>query len=465
MTSGSVDPSGLVGGARHVHELEGQLDVARAERDAAVARLDKRGRRQRRRESIRRTVVAILAILVAILIPVTVTATWAHRTVLNTIAYVSTVAPIAEDPAVTSTLARIATDQIFTALNPQATITAALPPQAAFLAEPIANGVKGFIQDKANAALNSEQFRQLWVNANRRAHASLVKVLHGDSKAVVTENGQVVLDMVPLLNQVLQGVQQTASDLIGKDVTLPQLTGNELPSAACAKISAVLDRPLPATCGQIALFPADKLDQAQWAVRVFDRAVLALLILTPLLAIVMLLLSHHRRRTLLQAVIGTMLVMVVMRRAMFWLQKDLTNTGLPANKAARTVIVQDLLHGFFTASVWVLAVGLAIAVVALLTGPYRWAVQLREWVRSGVVALLRPIRSAAGRQAAGAWINRHVDAMRIAGGVVALLLLLVFEVSFVWLLIILAVLAAYEFWLYRIGAANRSATRAAPKLT
>ena len=104
---------------------------------------------------------------------------------LNTDAYVNTVAPIATDPAVTATLARIATNQLFAALDPQAKIADALPPKAAFLAGPITNGVKGFIQDQANNVLNSDQFQQLWVTANRKAHEELVKVLRGDSKALV----------------------------------------------------------------------------------------------------------------------------------------------------------------------------------------------------------------------------------------------------------------------------------------
>jgi hypothetical protein len=38
--------------------------------------------------------------------------------------------------------------------------------------------------------------------------------------------------------------------------------------------------------------------------------------------------------------------------------------------------------------------------------------------------------------------------MRVAGGLVALLLVLVLDVSLVWLLVILALLAAYQFSLY-----------------
>jgi hypothetical protein len=438
-------------------DVERELLHVRAERDAAMARLDDRARRKARGSAMRRWAVAVLVILTAILIPITITATWAHRTVLNTDAFVRTMTPVATDPAVTAALGRIATDQIFKALNPEPTIAASLPPRTAFLAGPITNGVKDYVQARATTALNSQRFEQIWVTANRTAHKALVNVLKGDSKAVVTTNGQVVLSIVPLLNQVLISVQQSASGLIGKDVTLPQLTGTELPSAACAKISAALNRPLPPTCGQIPLFPASKLDQAQWAVQAFDRAVVVLLIITPLIALAALALSRRRRRTLLQMFVGAILVLVVVRRAMMWLQDTLIDTGRPENKAARSAIVHDLLRGFFTVSAWALGIGLAVVLVAMVTGPYGWAVRLRGWIRTGAEATVEVTKGAYGRGAdasAGVWLRGHLDLMRVAGIALAVLLLLVFDVSFIGLLTILALLAAYQLWLHRVASAQ-----------
>ncbi|HTZ45012.1 MAG TPA: hypothetical protein VMB79_14210 [Jatrophihabitans sp.] len=454
MTSGSIDSPPIVNG-RPV-DLAAELERTRAERDAALARLDNRTRRVARGARFRRWFVGLLALLTAILIPLTATVTWAHRTVLNTSAYVDTVAPLAKDPAVTAALARIATDQAFAALDPQPTIAAALPPKAAFLAGPIANGVKGFVQDQATNALNTQQFANLWTTANRIAHEELMKVLDGKSQAVVTTNGQVVLSVVPLLNQVLKSVQQQASELLGRNITLPQLSGTELPSQACAKISQALNRPVPSTCGQIPLFPANKLDQAQWAVRAFNRLTVLLLVLTPLLLIGTLWLSHTRRRTLLQVSIGALLVMVVLRRSMMWLQKTLIDTGKPENKDARNAIVHQLLHGFFTVSVWVLGIGLAVVALALVTGPYRWAVASRRWVRDSAVSVWRLTRGVAGRardESTASWLREHLDLMRIAGGVLAVLLLLVLSVSWIGLLVIVVLLAAYEYWLYRLGRA------------
>jgi hypothetical protein len=458
MTSGSVHRPEDTAANAQAKAPDAELAEVRAERDAALAKLDKRERRRQIGGVVRRITVAILVALAAILIPLTATVTWAHRTILNTDEYVSTVAPLAKDPAITSTLARISTDQLFAALNPEPTIANALPPRAAFLAGPITNGVKGYIHDKANAALTSQQFQQIWTNANRTAHTALVNVLRGKSEALVESNGQVVLNMVPLLNQVLQSLQQTASDLVGKDVKLPTLTGNELPSQACAKISAALNRPLPSTCGEIVLFPADKLDQAQWGVRAFDRLMIALLIVSPLLVVGALLLTRRRRRTLLQLAVGTLLVMVILRRSVMWLQDKLISTGNPENEAARKSIATHLFGGFFTASVWILSIALAVVVMALITAPYQWAVASRNWVRTRAVAGWRLTRDAVtGHSAAGEWVLAHVELLRVAGGLLAVLLLLVVNVSWVGLLIIVVLLAGYEFWLYRLAAAARPA--------
>src|SRR5262249_10339861 len=155
-----------------------------------------------------------------------------------------------------------------------------------------------------------------------------------------------------------------------------------------------LGRELPDTCGQIPLFPADKLDKAQWAIRAFDRATWALLILTPLLVIAALLLSRRRRRTLLQLTVGALLVMVIVRRTMMWLQNTVVNTGRPENKAARSAIIHQVLHGFFTVTLWIVIIGLVVVAVALITGPYPWAVTSRAWLHTNSVAAGHAIRDA-----------------------------------------------------------------------
>ena len=66
---------------------------------------------------------------------------------LDQTGFEKTVVPIGTDPAVTSAVAVAITDQIFTSLNPEQIVENALPPRAAFLAGPITNAAKGYVQD------------------------------------------------------------------------------------------------------------------------------------------------------------------------------------------------------------------------------------------------------------------------------------------------------------------------------
>lgn len=434
-----------------------ELETVRAERDAAVKALDKRGRRARRRGRVRTIFVGTFVVLFAILLPVTITATWAHRIVLDTDTYVSTVGPVAANPTVQAAISRDLTNQLYATLDPQQKIEEALPPRASFLAGPIANGVKGYVQNAVNRVVSSQQFQDLWVAANKYAHGQLVSVLRGHSNAVNTNNGQVVLNLVPLLNEALKQIQPFVSSVVGRNVNLPSISGNELPSAACKRIADALDRPVPATCGQIPLFPAAQLHQAQRGVRAFDRAVLALLIITPLLFLISMWLSRRRRRTLLQLVIGGALGLVIFRRTLFWLQSDLINTGRPENKAARSVIIQHVLTSYFSITKWFLVGALVITVLALVTGPYRWAVKGRQGVVHAGAATVSFARASVASGVAASkdertvtWVRAHFDFMRAAGIVVGILLLLIFNVSFWGFVIIAALVAVYEIWLHRL---------------
>ena len=437
----------------------------RAERDAAVAALDRQGRRRARRSRARQVLAAVLVVVFAILLPVTITATWAHRTVVNTDAYVATITPIAASPEVQAAVSREVTNEIYAALKPQQIIASALPPKAAGLAGPLSNGVKGYLQEGISKILASPKFQQLWAAANRFAHAQLITVLNGDSKALQATNGQVVLNLVPLLNEALKNVQARASALLGKNITLPTISGNTIPAAACQKIATVIGRPLPATCGQIPLFPASALVNAQRAFRAFNGAVLALLIVTPLVFIGALWVSARRRRTLLQLAIGGLLGLVAVRRAVIWLQSDLTGHAKPANQAALSVITGQIFHGFFTVTMWFLIGGLIIVALALLSGPYRWAVAIRSWALRAGRATGHLGSALAGHASSGTtvgWIRRHLDLLRIGGAVAAALALLIFSVNWAGFLVIAALLALYEYGLHRLRPPEPAAPEPTP---
>ena len=112
------------------------------------------------------------------------------------------------------------------------------------------------------------------------------------------------------------------------------------------------------------------------------------------------------------------------------------------------LVLGDLLHGFFVLTAWVLGVALVVLVIAVLSGPYRWAAALRSSVRRAG----RSIAAARGgdRRGALAWIGSHAAGFQLAGAVVAGVLLLIVSVSWVSFLIIGVLLAAYEVGLQRL---------------
>ena len=447
--SGRQAPDGAIGPA----EPGEQVARPDASGDAAVSPPGKHEEPHTGRRRVRGVLAVVLVVLFAILLPVTILATWAHRTVANTDAYVATVGPIAASPQVQAALSAEITNEIYAALNPQQTIANALPPKAAKLAGPLSAGAKGYIQDAVNKVLASPKFQQLWVAANRFADTQLISALKGDSEALQTTDGHVVLNLVPLLNEALKGVQADASALVGKNVTLPAITTSTIPAADCQKIAAAIGHPLPPTCGQITLFPASSLTGAQHAYRAFNRIVLLLLILTPLAFIAALWASPRRRRTLLQLTIAGMLALIVVRRAMYWLESDLTAAAKPANRAALSVITGQVLHGFFDVTLWFLIGGLIVLVVVLLAGPSRWAVATRAWARRAAGSAGQLVSAAGGHASSDAtvtWVRRHLDLLRIGGVVIAALALLIFSINWVTLLIIAVLLALYEFGLHRL---------------
>jgi hypothetical protein len=396
--------------------------------------------------------VQALVVFFSILLPVTLVTTWAHWVVLNDNGWHRSVDRLASQPAITAALSAQVTNELATQLDLQRRIAQLLPARAEFLAAPAVDGLKGYVQEGVAKVVGSPQFVELWIRANGFAHDQLVALLRGKSRLVTTTGDQVTLNLVPLLNASLQQIQGFVSGIIGKPITLPTISPSESPAEACKKIGAAINRPLPPTCGQIPLFPADKLTAAQRIVRVFDRLVVVLLILTPIVAALALLLSRRRRRTLLQLTAGGVLGLVVMRRIVFWLQNTLVNAGKPQAHNVRASILRVLLHTPFLVSLWVIVGLTMLFVITLIAGPYGWAIATRRWmdrVGGGVAQFAGvPLRRADDFPVV-AWMKSHLEILMAGGVVVAVVLVLLVSFSFVGLLVLAGLTVLYEVGLWR----------------
>ncbi len=425
----------------------------RAERDALEKRVEQLEDRPARRRKIRVVFTAILVVLSILCFSIAVPGLWARRTVFNTDQYVATVAPLASDPAVQEYLARTITEEAFTALDVQARLQQVLQKRdarLAFLAGPLTDGLRGVVQSQLQNLFASDQFQQLWTSLNKTVQAQIVAVLANKSSTFQIVNDAVVLNVLPLINEGLQSISGTISDLIGHPVTLPTITGDEVPSQALSALQSALGVTLPSDFGSIVIFRSSSLTTIQNIVQLAQRAVVALAILFLLFAAIALWASPHRRRTLLQLATAALAIVIIERRLAIWQSNSLINNVQPENQAAARSVIDRVLGSLLMYTAWFLAIAVIVLVIALITGPYPWAVKLRGWTvdvwRAGVTAVRghEPSETVT-------WVTTHRDPLMVGGAVVAALLLFFGNLSLWWLLLFLIVIGAYELVIYRVA--------------
>jgi hypothetical protein len=443
-------------------DATGDVDRIKAERDELERRVEQLQDRPARRRRIARVISTILVILSVLLFAVAVPATWAKRTLLDTDRYVATVAPLPTDPAVQGYLARTVTQQVFVALDVEQRLSLVLKeraPRLTFLAGPISNGVKGFVQGKLQAIFASEAFATYWEQANRFVHAQFIAVLEGGGETLQVENGKVVLSLLPLVNQGLQSVSDIVSDLVGRSVTLPTLTGGEVPTEAIGRLESALGIDLPDSFGTIVVYDAAGLAAVQDAIDLASRVIVVLVVLFVVLASIALWLSPRKRRTLIQLAAALAVMLVIERRFAIAQGNALVESAKPENQAAARAVIDQVIGSLLRYTGWLLAVAIVVLLVALLTGPYPWSVRLRGWA-----ADLGRISTGAvrGRDLGGppAWVAGHRDVMLLGGAAVAIALLLLIDLSLVGFLVLTIMVAAYALLVYRLGAATPGATEA-----
>jgi hypothetical protein len=443
----------------------GDEDVARleAERDRLRDEVERLQDRPARRRRTRRIVALILVVLTLICFAVAVPATWGRRTALNTNRYVATVAPLAEDPAVQAALAERVTDSVFEALDVQPVIADALPDRASFLAGPLTNALRGFVSDQVAKVFATPAFQTFWVDANRFVHTQVMKILDGEGDTISVVDGKVLLNLLPLVNLALGEIQALATDLVGRSVTLPTITVDELPSQAIAALESALGRDLPDRLGQIPVYDAQELGAVQDGVRMFVRGILLVLVLLLVCLVGAIWVSPTKRRTILQLAVAATVILVIERRLGIALGDRVIGEVGADQHPAVPVLVDTLLASLKRYTGWMLLILVITIAAALLSGPYAWARSLRSWV-AGLGPALTGALAAAGAtpSPAAAFVARNRDLLMVAGAAVLVLIVLAIDVSLGWLLVLALLLAADELVVYQVARGARAAAEAPP---
>jgi hypothetical protein len=293
----------------------------------------------------------VLVVLACILSVLSVVTVFARNQLLNTDTYVNTVAPLASNPAIQTQIAKQVSENLISRTNVEARVKDALPPKAGFLATPVTSALETVTNDLALKAVQSKQFYEVWVAANRASHKQLVAVLTGSSQgSVSSKNGKVTID----LSQVEVNVKKK---LDAKGIT-------------------VFDK-VPAVKGlNFVLFQSKDLVKVQKVTKLLNDLAIVLPIITLLLFAASVVLVRNRRRGLVRAAAGLAVsmaaVLVVMAVARHQYLSGLSpNQSVAANQAVIDTVTAPLRLGLRI----ILGVSALIAVVALLAGNRR----LRAW--------------------------------------------------------------------------------------
>jgi hypothetical protein len=405
-----------------------------------------------------RTVVAALLIVVAcVLAPLSAVAIWTRNQVTNTDRYVATVSPLASDPAIQKAIADQITAQVFTYIDIKGLTTQALDalssrglsPQVASQLEafsvPIANGVQSFTRDQVGKIVASDAFTNAWIQANRTAHAELVKALTGEGGGAVTvENDTVSVNLAAF-------IQTVKAQLVASGFTLAER--------------------IPEVNASFVLFQSKDITRVRSGFNLLNT----LGIWLPILAIVLLVLGVYvakdHRRALVGAAVGVAVSMVVLALALAVFRSIYLDavpaTVLPHDAAAvlYDTIVRFLRLGLRT----ILVLALVVAAGAFLTGRSVTAVRTREGLGRAIGWLQGGAEQAGfSTGPVGAWVYERKRALRI-GAVTLAALVLVFwgrptgKVVLGLTVALLVILALIEFLGRRPGpAAPVEAAPAAP---
>ncbi|TDO31461.1 hypothetical protein C8E87_6885 [Paractinoplanes brasiliensis] len=416
----------------------GELDRLRAEVAGLRAELAAGRKRRAGAAAYRRAAAAILVALAAFALVTSVVGFWAARTTLNTERWVATVAPLPQDPKVSAAVAAYATDQLFEVVDVEQRLRDVLPQQAGFAAGPIAGQVREQVRRTVDTVLRSDRFQVVWAELNRRVHQRIMTVIEGDSTVVVASEDHIDIDLLPLINQAMRELSAQLPTLFGKQISLPDLSSGALPENLRQRVEEQVGVTLPANFAQFTVYDAGRLKAAQEGVATAKRYLVLFGVITVLLLIAAFVVSPGRRRTALQlglwlviaAVVVTAVLRAVRREVLAQVPDGIYRDGVDS---ALTAVFATLRER----GQQILWIGAILALLAYLAGPGRMPVWLRRQAARGASAGWAKMRQAPE------FIAGHLDPVRVAGVIVAVVLALILS-SWTSLLIIALLLAAYE---------------------
>ena len=164
----------------------------------------------------KRIVSMVLLVIFGLSAILSVSAIWTNNQINDTDRYVRTVAPLASNPAIQQDLARTISLRLSKRLN-DLIDTELTGDRAQLLAVPLSSAVNQYVESIVLEIVSSPQFEQLWTEIQRAAHTVVSAVLTGtNSDAITSKDGEIVLDLRPLVDQVIAQIKARGLDIVDR---------------------------------------------------------------------------------------------------------------------------------------------------------------------------------------------------------------------------------------------------------
>jgi hypothetical protein len=389
---------------------------------------------------IARSILAVLFGVIGVIgVLASVVAVWAHQTVFSSSKVANAVDQALLNPEVNDALAVFLTDQVMDAVPLEDLVSERVPPELDPFVPVFVGGVQNVVHEAFTRVLEDGRAREALVALVERTHEAVMRVLEGDSNlpdAVTVEEGEVSLNLLPLLGRGLERIQDRG---ILTDVDLPELAPDGDPEEQIAALEEALDRDLPDRFGQLVVYSSDNLAKAQASIaraqdafKLVKRSMIAIIALTVIALAASVALANQRRRAALTLLLSAFAALVVGRVLVRTVVEEAPSLAAkPGGRAALEEMVTSLTEGLLRLVSYGLLTAAVLALLAFVLGNERAMARLRG-----------------GGAGARGVLDEHRDATVLVAAALALLVLTLAGFSWLSVFVVLVLLgiAAWAAW-------------------
>lgn len=282
---------------------------------------------------------------------------WANRTIIDPDRYIATVGPVIQQPAVQKAITTNVSDKLFSQNKVEDRVAQILPPNADFLAGPIASQIKTQTTNLIGRVVSGDRFYNVWIATNQKAQAAFVKVATSGRTSPVIN-----------INDIYQFISTQLQD---------------------TRLSPLLNKQLPASVGNVQVTSVPWLPQISHYMTVLNRWVWWSVILTFGLAALAVLVAAQRPLLVKRLGIGWIGVAIVSFVIIHVVRGIvLGHISGQVNQDAAEAIWQTMVHYLYIQLEVTAIAGVAFATTGWFLGTSSLAIRART-ASEGTLAKLR----------------------------------------------------------------------------